>query len=166
MKLLFKALIIFTTTMLISCGGKEKKIKERFSYEKSTINEDISPKVEAVSASQRIDLKNKGVGPVKELNLPSKIDQAMATQGEDVYTKMCTACHRPDKKFIGPATNEILKRRTPEWVMNMILDPEAMIKKDSLAQDLLKEFNGSPMINQGLTEVEARAILEYFRKTK
>ncbi|WP_340154151.1 c-type cytochrome, partial [uncultured Winogradskyella sp.] len=82
------------------------------------------------------------------------------------YTKMCTACHKADKKFIGPAPTGILSRRSPEWVMNMILNPEEMIKQDPLAQDLLLEFNGAPMANQHLTEEEARAVLEYFRTLK
>lgn len=73
------------------------------------------------------------------------------------------ACHKPDKKFIGPAPKGILERRTPEWIMNMILNPEEMTQKDPLAHALLKEFNGSPMANQGLTEEEARQVLEYFR---
>jgi hypothetical protein len=50
--------------------------------------------------------------------------------------------------------------------MNMILNPQEMVQKDPLANDLLKEFNGSPMSNQGLTEDQARAILEYFRTLK
>jgi len=47
--------------------------------------------------------------------------------------------------------------------MNMILDPEGMVKNDPVARALLIEFNGSPMANQSLTEEEARNILEYFR---
>jgi hypothetical protein len=47
--------------------------------------------------------------------------------------------------------------------MNMILNPDQMVKEDPLAKDLLLEFNGSPMANQGLTEEQARAVLEYFR---
>jgi hypothetical protein len=68
-----------------------------------------------------------------------------------------------DKKFIGPAPNGILERRSPEWVMNMILNPEKMVKEDPLAKDLLEEYNGSPMVSQNVTRDEARAILEYFR---
>ena len=90
----------------------------------------------------------------------------MVTHGEDVYKKMCTACHRADKKFIGPSPTGILERRTPEWVMNMILNPEQMTKEDPLAKDLLMEFNGAPMANQGLSEEDARAVLEYFRTLK
>jgi hypothetical protein len=47
--------------------------------------------------------------------------------------------------------------------MNMILNPEVMIKEDPLTEELLKEFNGAPMANQNLKEDEARAVLEYFR---
>ena len=47
--------------------------------------------------------------------------------------------------------------------MNMILNPEKMVKEDPLAKDLLKEYNGSPMVSQNVTKDEARALLEYFR---
>ena len=87
----------------------------------------------------------------------------MVTHGAEVYKKMCTACHRPEKKFIGPAPKGIMERRAPEWIMNMILNPEQMVKENPLAKDLLMEFNGAPMANQNLTEEEARAVLEYFR---
>jgi mono/diheme cytochrome c family protein len=90
----------------------------------------------------------------------------MVAHGKDVYTKMCTACHRPDKKFIGPAQKGIMERRTPEWIMNMILDPENMMKNDPLAKELLIEFNGAPMANQNLSYEDARAVLEYFRTLK
>jgi hypothetical protein len=41
-----------------------------------------------------------------------------------------------------------------------------MVNEDPLAKELLMEFNGSPMANQGLSEEEARAVLEYFRTLK
>lgn len=166
MKLTLKILTVLTTILVISCGGKEDKKKEGFSYDKPQTTEEVTPKAETVPASKRIDLTNKGVGPIKELKLPAEIDQALANQGQEIFTKMCTACHRPDKKFIGPAPKGLLERRTPEWIMNMVLDPEGMIKSDPLAKDLLIEFNGAPMANQHLTEDEARAVLEYFRTIK
>ena len=149
--------------LLISCGGKEEKKKEGFSYEKKTPTEQTVKKEKTVPASQKVDLENKGVGPIKSLALNAEIDQKMVAHGADVFKKMCTACHRPDKKFIGPAPTGLLDRRSPEWIMNMILNPEGMVQKDPLAKELLIEFNGSPMANQNLTEEEARAVLEYFR---
>ncbi len=108
-------------------------------------------------------LKHKGIGPIKEITLNSEINQAMANEGENIYALHCTACHKLDKRFIGPATKGIFEKRSPEWIMNMILNPEEMMQKDSTAMALLEEYNGIPMPNQELTTEEARAILEYFR---
>ncbi len=127
-----------------------------------------APKVKPISAKaaepKAIDpMKDMGIGPVKELTLPAEIDQKMAAEGKKIYKEKCSACHKPDKKFIGPAPKGILERRTPAWVMNMILNPDVMIKKNKIAKDLLMKFNGSPMANQNLTEEQARKVLEYFR---
>jgi len=167
MKKTLKIITVLFVTLLVSCGGKEEKKEETFSYkEKAPTEKKETPKVEAVKASEKVDLTSKGVGPVTSLELPAEIDEAMVTKGADIFKKMCTACHRDGKKFIGPAPNGVLERRTPEWVMNMILNPEEMTKSDPLAKELLIEFNGSPMANQNLTEEEARAVLEYFRTLK
>jgi len=158
-----KLFILFLTLAAISCGGEDKKEeKTKIQLKKQTTSKKVESEVNT-KASETIDLTNKGVGPIKNLTLAAEIDEAMAARGKDVYGKMCTACHRVDKKFIGPPPTGILKKRTPEWIMNMILDPEGMVKNDPLAKNLLIEFNGSPMANQNLTEEEARSVLEYFR---
>ena len=162
MKLTIKFFAILTLLIAFSCGEKEKKEGTQDAVEETKQAEPVS----TVKASERIDLTNKGVGPVKSLTFPAEVDQNLATQGKVIYNKMCTACHKPTKKYIGPAPIGILERRTPEWVMNMILNPEVMIVQDPLAKDLLMEFNGAPMANQNLTEDEARAVLEYFRTLK
>lgn len=108
-------------------------------------------------------MENKGIGPVQSVTLGATVDEAMAEEGRQIYEKMCTACHKPTEKFIGPAPKGVLERRSPEWVMNMILNPEQMVKEDPIAKKLLMEYNGSPMANQNLTQDEARAVLEYFR---
>jgi len=166
MKLTIKFISILSLLIAFSCGEKEKK--ESYSSESGNTLEETkkAEPVSNVKASERIDLTNKGVGPIKSITLPAEIDPTLAAQGQDVYNKMCTACHKPNEKFIGPPPAGILERRTPEWVMNMILNPEVMIVQDPLAKDLLMEFNGAPMANQNLTEDQARAVLEYFRTLK
>jgi mono/diheme cytochrome c family protein len=167
MKTILKLFSLLLISLLIGCGGKEEKKKEGFSYEKKTTTETkTTTPTTKVPASQQITLSDKGVGPITSVELPAEIDQAMVAHGAEVYKKMCTACHRPDKKFIGPAPKGIMERRSPEWIMNMILNPENMIQNDPLAKDLLAEFNGAPMANQNLTQEEARAVLEYFRTLK
>ncbi|MCO5725040.1 c-type cytochrome [Robiginitalea marina] len=156
--------------MALSCGEKkEEKEADGFKIERKSAPAETKAAAPAPSgskASERIDLTNKGVGPITSVTLDPEVNPELAAQGEAVYNQMCLACHRIGKKFIGPAPNGILERRTPEWVMNMILVPEKMVKEDPLAKDLLVEFNGSPMANQGLTEDQARAVLEYFRTLK
>lgn len=166
MKLLLKGASLLLALLLINCGTKEEKKEDGFSVDrqKTTTNQATkTTDATMTKASERIDLTNKGVGPITSVTLNDEIDLAMAAEGKKVYDQLCLACHRIGKKFIGPAPNDILKRRTPEWVMNMILNPEVMIKEDALAKDLMVEFNGSPMANQNLTQEQARAVLEYFR---
>jgi len=121
------------------------------------------PAIEGEPAVSDDPMDNKGVGPITNVELSPDIDMAMAEEGKKVYETMCIACHKPDQKFIGPAQKGVLKRRSPEWVMNMILNPEVMVVEDPIAKQLLIDFKGVPMANQGLTEEQARQILEYFR---
>jgi len=57
----------------------------------------------------------------------------------------------------------VLERRSPEWVMNLLLNPTEMLKQDAIANALLKEYNNVMMLNQNLSEEEARSIVEYLR---
>ena len=165
MKSTLKFATLIITLLVLSCGGGEEK-KETSTVKLKKQSTEKKAETTTTKASETVDLTNKGVGPITSIQIPAQIDQAMVTHGKDVFDKMCTACHRVGKKFIGPAPDGIMERRTPEWVMNMILDPEGMVKNDPLAKNLLIEFNGSPMANQNLTEDDARAVLEYFRTLK
>jgi len=146
---LFTAILIIG--LLAACGGGS-----------ATTEENSTPPPKSMVAEEADPMENKGIGPIKSVEL-GDIDQALVAEGLKVYESMCTACHKVDKKFIGPAPKNILTRRSPEWVMNMILNPEGMIKEDPIAKKLLVEANGAPMANQNLTEEQARAVLEYFR---
>jgi len=140
--------------MLAACQSKEAP--QEFSFKKKQ-------KPEAQKASTLVDLKSKGTGPISFVDLSNPVDPVMVREGQSIYEQKCTACHKIGTTFIGPPPNGILKRRTPEWIMNMILNPDEMLQKDSLAKALFMEFNGQLMTNQRLSEAEARAILEYFR---
>ena len=169
MKYLIKTVALIFVISLMSCGGgdeKKEKKQVKIGGTKTEKTKKTTPASDKVPASKQITLDNKGVGPIKNIDLPATIDQEMATAGAELYKFKCSACHKADKKFIGPAPTGIMKRRSPEWIMNMILDPDQMVQKDPIAKQLLIEFNGSPMANQSLTEEEARSILEYFRTLK
>jgi len=166
MKHLFRSLAAIAIITLIGCGGKEEK-KDEGATKIGQRPKTEAPKEVATESttkpSETVDLTNKGVGPIKNVELGATVDQAMAAKGEEVFKMNCTACHKADRKFIGPSPKGILERRTPEWIMNMIMDPEGMVVNDPLAKALLVEHNGSPMANQNMTEEQTRQILEYFR---
>ncbi|NJY62614.1 cytochrome c [Salinimicrobium sp. CDJ15-81-2] len=157
MKLTFKILSVFLILLATSCGEKEEK-------EQTTLTDTETVEKAKSTKAEVSDLENKGIGPIKSVQLDAEIDGAMATRGAELFKNMCSACHKMDKKFIGPELAGVTERRTPEWIMNMILNPENMIKEDPIAKKLLIESNMAVMANQGLSEEEARAILEYFRQ--
>ncbi len=157
---------ILGLAMLIACGGKEEK-KEKDDIQIGDYQAAPAKQEEKTApATAGIDMNDKGIGPVKNVELSEEINMDLAHEGEELFQANCTACHKPTSKFIGPAPQGILDRRAPEWVMNMILNPTEMIQKDPIAKQLLVENNGSPMADQNLTEEQARAILEYFRTLK
>jgi mono/diheme cytochrome c family protein len=140
--------------LVTACGGSGSK--EGGKFKPQTMAKPLTYE-EAVA-----DWKNqKGIGPIKSIEL-GEFDAERAKKGEELYVLKCTACHTPEEEKLGPAPLGVLKRRTPEWIMNMILNPEEMALKDPIARGLLMQYN-TVMANQGLTEEEARTILEYFR---
>ena len=103
------------------------------------------------------------MGPITSVEFGDEIDTEMAAKGEKTFGTICIACHAVDKRMIGPAMAGIYDRRSPEWVMNMILNPDGMLKEDPIAKALLKEYNNAIMLNQNLSEEDARAVAEYLR---
>ncbi|MCC6277294.1 MAG: Sec-dependent nitrous-oxide reductase [Oligoflexia bacterium] len=108
--------------------------------------------------------ESKGVGPItKDLNLPETIDDKLVAKGKVLFESRCVACHKFEARYVGPSLNGVTLRRRPEWIMNMIMTPDKMVSQDETAKKLLAEYV-APMANLGLTEDEARSLLEYLRK--
>jgi hypothetical protein len=68
-----------------------------------------------------------------------------------------------EERLVGPGWSGVTKRRTPEWIMNFISDPDEMIEKDPVVQAQL-ELCLVRMPNQNLSDSEARDIYEFMRK--
>lgn len=107
------------------------------------------------------DQLEKGIGPIRSVDLGPP-DAALAEAGEIIFQTKCSACHKMDARYVGPALGEVLMKRSPEFVMNMMLNPAEMIEKHPEVKALLAQFL-TPMPNQNLTEEDARAVLEYLR---
>jgi mono/diheme cytochrome c family protein len=149
MKNLLVFILVAIVITISACAGENKQEASQQNNEaKETV---INP------------LNDRGVGPIKSLSLPDLKDEKLASDGKEIFENYCSACHKLDKRYIGPPLENILDRRTPEWVMNMILNPEVMVRENALARQILEEYHGAPMANQNLTEDQARAILEFLR---
>ena len=104
---------------------------------------------------------SKGIGPVRSVNF-GPVDAGLAEKGEAIFTTKCSACHKMDQRYVGPPLGEVLTRRSPEFVMNMMLNPAEMVEKHPEVKALLAQYF-TPMPSQNLTEEDARAVLEYLR---
>lgn len=152
-------MLVALGALMVNCGEKKEEKKEGF--EMNRAKKEV--KKEAASAGVPVDMDNKGVGPFTSVSFDDEINMEMATVGEAKFQAICTACHMAEQRMIGPALKGVYDRRSPEWVMNMIINPDGMLKADPIAKALLKEYNNAIMLNQNLSEEETRNVAEYLR---
>ncbi|WP_027076440.1 c-type cytochrome [Maribacter antarcticus] len=145
--------------LMLSCG--EKKEEKKNGFEMNRAKKEV--KKEVASAGVPVDMDNKGVGPFTSVTFDNEINTEMASAGQAKFQAICTACHMAEQRMIGPALKGVYDRRSPEWVLNMIINPDGMLKKDPIAKALLKEYNNAIMLNQNLSEEETRNVAEYLR---
>ena len=139
------SILLITAAILVSCGGGEKAAE--------------APKLTPEGLTQ--EQVKKGIGPIKNLSLAA-IDTALVTSGKAVFDLKCVACHKVNERLVGPPLAGITTRRSPEFIMNMILNPDEMVKKHPEVKAMLATYY-IPMTFQNVTQEDARAILEYFR---
>ncbi len=150
MKYFISLLAVVAFFSLTACGG------------------DKAPKAEAQKAQSNnpggltdFQMEN-GIGPVTEKIVLGDIDNAKVKLGEEMFKAKCAPCHKLDKRFVGPALRYVTERRTPEYILNMILNPDQMVKEHPEAKKMLAEYL-SPMTNMNLTVDQAKDLLEYLR---
>lgn len=149
--ILFSSFLIIGSILLSSCGGDKKEAPE-MQNQTAQVGADLS----------EFELEN-GIGPVKEKLELGPIDPKLVKRGEEIWNQKCVACHKLDERYVGPAQRDVIKRRTPEFIMNMMLNPEEMEKRHPVTKQLVAEYM-TVMTNQNLTMEDARAVLEFFRK--
>ena len=156
---------------LFSCGGGGNNTGNQDEGPVSNAGSTEEPAAPAAdsSAASGFDMNapsdSKGVGKFTSVQIPASIDAKMAAAGKEVFQTKCTACHQAtEARLIGPGLKDITKIRTPEWIMNMMTNPVEMVQKDPVAQGLFEEFNHTQMTDQGVTDEEARQVLEFFRQ--
>ncbi|NQV41584.1 MAG: c-type cytochrome [Candidatus Marinimicrobia bacterium] len=142
-------MVLIATLLLMSCGGGESEAAK----------EAATPKLSPEGLTQE-QIKH-GIGPIGALTL-GPMDDALATKGAEVFELKCVACHKINERLVGPPLAGVTIKRSPAFIMNMILNPDEMVKKHPEVRTMLAEFY-VPMTFQNVTEDDARAILEYLR---
>ena len=149
-------LLVGATTLLYACGGANENASTESEASDATEEQATVTDTKAKSDS-------KGVGRFTSVET-GPIDEAMAAKGEAIFTSKCSACHKTSAdKIVGPGLEGVTTRRTPEWIMNMITNPEEMTKKDPVAKALFEEHLVQ-MTFQNVSDDETRQILEFLRK--
>ncbi len=86
-----------------------------------------------------------------------------AANGKSLFNANCAACHKLDKKAIGPALGDVTERREMDWLHAWIKDNQALREsgdKDAIA--IFEEYNGSLMTAfPGLSDQDIDDILKY-----
>lgn len=148
-------LIISSLLIMVACGDKKGEDPAKFSNDKTTA-------ITNENGLSEFELEN-GIGPIKSKLSLEKINPELVKKGEAIFSTKCASCHKLDERYVGPAQRDVWKRRTPEYIMNMMLNPEEMYKRHPEAKKLLAEYM-TPMPSQNLNMDDARSLLEYFRE--
>lgn len=157
---LIPALLTGVVTLFYACGGGDSQTTETAASEETAVAATEQP---AAVTDPEAKSESKGVGKFTSVKLDA-LDNEMAAKGEAIFTSKCAACHKmSNEKLVGPGLRDVTNRRTPEWIMNMITNPEEMTKKDPVGQALY-EKHLVQMTFQNVSDEETRQILEYFRK--
>ncbi len=141
--------IILTVLLLVGCGGDSNT---------RSLEEQIASNPNGLTD---FEMEN-GIGPIKTKIQLAPINPVKVKMGEESYIAKCAPCHKIDERFIGPAQRYTADRRTPEYILNMIQNPDEMTKRHPTGKKLLGEYL-SPMTNMNLTIDQAKLILEYLR---
>lgn len=104
-----------------------------------------------------------GIGPITErIEIDDEIDDEMVMRGREIFEMKCDDCHSLEQREIGPSLGEVVERRSPEFIMNFILNPGENVLNHPVGLDLLAEHH-TEMPYRDVTEDEARTIYEFFR---
>ncbi len=150
------AIAVLINILAISCSSNQQKDAEN--------KQDTAAPPNLMKEAELLKGDNNGIGKFKDIQLTHPLDQAMIAKGQPIFDSKCSACHKTtDEKLVGPGWKGVTDRRTPEWIMNFITNTDVMLDSDLVAQKMMVTCMVR-MPKQGLTDDEARQLLEFMRK--
>jgi mono/diheme cytochrome c family protein len=73
-------------------------------------------------------------------------DDPAVTAGKALFNANCAACHKLNKRAVGPALKGVSAKYDKEWLYSWIKNSTAMVKSgDAQAEAIYEEYNGSVM---------------------
>lgn len=157
-------LIAVIGIFLYACNGGSSNDT---SHNETTEEEESDPNAEKIPTpgGEPADYDpNRGAGKFTLVDLGDKLNVAMSTNGEKVYTSKCSGCHKlTDEKLVGPGWKGVSNRNKPEWLMNFMTNTDEMLGKDPKLKEQL-EICLVRMPNQSISDDDARHLLEFMRK--
>ena len=80
------------------------------------------------------------------VNAQDGVDIEKQKAGKKIFKAQCAACHKLDKKLVGPALGKIEERRENDWLKAWIKDNAALrASGDADAVAIFDEYKGMPM---------------------
>ena len=141
--------------MIYACGGGTQQ--------DNTASDEAASSASSSSTPAPADNPD-GVGKFKDVQIPEKLDAALADKGQSVYDVKCSSCHKlSDERLVGPGWKDVTKRNTAAWIMNFVTNVDEMLNTDPKAQAQL-EICLVRMPNQNLSDEDARNVYEFMRK--
>lgn len=97
---------------------------------------------------------------------PRLESQQPGAAGQVLFQTKCAACHTiGSDRLVGPGLQGVTTRRDRAWLLRWIVAPDRLLASgDPVASQLVKEYNGLPMPNLGVTEAEAAAVLAFIEE--
>lgn len=153
-----KRLIVYSSILIFAFLASEA-LQENIAEGKEKIEKAIS--VEDTT-NAKLSQEIQDWWKIKELKL-NPINQKLVDQGKNLFNSKCTPCHNLDSKLVGPPLRKIAQQQTPLFLMNYLMDTKEMQQKEPQLKELIKQYSGVVMPDQGLKEKEAQSLVEYFR---
>lgn len=150
------ALYLLVAAFIVACSSEGDNKDEQAGSQGSA-----KEKMAAKFGLTVFELDN-GIGPIKEKLQLGPIDPAKVKAGEKTFSEKCAQCHKLDQRYTGPALKDVTKRRSPEYILNMIMNPQGMTKKHPEARKLYAQF-ATQMTFQNVTLDDAKNILDFLR---
>src|SRR5687767_6479396 len=69
------------------------------------------------------------------------LDSVLVQTGSEIFRDRCLACHKLGPGVaVGPDLSGVTLRREPAWIRAMVMNPDSMLRTDSVARALLYQY--------------------------